>query len=290
MKKVVLLFLIVLIAGNVVAMEDPITVQANPGDNVRIYVWNTVNDSKTLLNWVEGVADEKGLFSKTFFSLHEPNPEFQIKTFAGTQLLKEETFNQQGILNPLFIDCAGGECTISIDTRPEVNQVEEEIAELFEEVTEEETGEEEPSMETETTDAEEADNLPLTGNSIFKTDEGDIRWSTISIIVGAFIILAILIGLKKRKKNPSKRKGKLSPEEQELEELEGKLKEKDEEIKKIKEAQARKQKITEAKVKLAREESELGNLKRETDPNVKKIEEAKAKLAEEDKELSSLKE
>ena len=57
MKKVLMLVFILILAGNVLAMDGPITVQTEPGNHVKIYTW--MPDGGPLLDLVEGDADEE---------------------------------------------------------------------------------------------------------------------------------------------------------------------------------------------------------------------------------------
>jgi len=304
--------------GSVVAMSEPITIVGDEGNNFRFYIRDP--DANTLLYFESEDFDEGGAFSKTFFTLNEPNPKYQVKIFSGGNLIADETFEGYGINNPLTIDCAGSGCSISAGT-PENTEDEEvvdgvasdegpSIKEIVDEEVLDETGgkgdkdnldenfEEDIIPETNMESAEnEPSKFPFTGMNIFDSEDGSTSWGYIiggifSFLLMIFVIVMMMHRGKKSKEEPTEDNSKkedikkdLDPEERELEELGKKIKKREEEIKKIKEKRVRHQKLIEAKEKLKQEESEINNLVSEDD----KVKEAKRKLQAREQVLENLK-
>jgi len=261
MKKVMIALIFLLVIGGVAAMEDSITVKTYPGNFVKLLAWPN-DGGRPPTPPLTGNADENGIFEKTFFSLSIPDVKYQVLILRNGEKIIDEKFPNQGIEDPLLIDCSDNiECSISIRNESEI----------------EETVIVEVVNETESTKNETIRNsITPTGNAIFTNEDGSLN--TISVVIGILIIIAILVViivvLKKRKKKtgdaPIQTRKVIVPRnddddnDDELDVVQKKLKEKDDEIKAIKERSMRTQKLEEAKRKLAEEEKELEALKNPT--------------------------
>jgi len=308
MKKVligVMLVFVLVMATNVLAMDDPITVQTDPGNHVKLYTW--MPDGGPLLNLKEGAADDEGIFRTTFFSLHEPDVKYQVRILNGLTLITEATFEGKGIDNPLLIDCLSGACVISIDTNiiVEEDSEEETIEETTEDALPEETSEEETIEEaseeelvedtveetteeavktTENKNALDSSGFSLTGNAIFTKDDGSLKVGFLSTVGFIFLVaMGLLMGLSRHHSHPEK-KG-LRYKEKELKKIEKEIKNKEIAIKNVREDNLRKRKIEDARHKLEEEEKELDALEEDSSG----LSEAKLKLSEKEDELKRLK-
>ncbi len=289
-----MLVFILILAGNVLAMDGPITVQTEPGNHVKIYTW--MPDGGPLLDLVEGDADEEGLFSTIFFALNEPTVKYQVRILSGLSPITEETFEGKGIENPLWIDCLSGECIMTIDTRvivkeePEETNSTEEIEEEINSTEENETNSTNETMEglpqeiTEEEITEDSSSFRITGNAILTKDDGSIRKSLIyGSILLFFLVMVFMIGMSHRK-NPEL-KG-MRYKEKELKKIEKEIKTKEKAIRNVKESNERKMKIEEAKNKLRDDEKELDSLEEDSSGLLQ----AKEKLYQKENELKELEE
>ncbi len=296
--------------GNVVAMSEPITILGDEGKNFRFYIREP--DTNILLYFESEDFDESEKFSKTFFTLREPNPKYQIKIFSGNNMIIDETFEGYGISNSLTIDCVGSDCSISAgtpenteegtvvdETVPDENASNDETS--IEEITNENSAvnteeENSPNTETELTEDEPSE-FPFTGMSIFNSEDGSTNWGYLIGGIFSFLLMVFIIVMmmhraryaktKITEDNPVNENTKkdLDPEEVELKELEEKIKKREGEIKRIKEKRMRHQKLIEAKTKLQKEEKEISQLV--GDDN--RIKEAKRKLQVREQILKNLK-
>ncbi|MFA4960390.1 MAG: hypothetical protein WC548_01885 [Candidatus Pacearchaeota archaeon] len=279
MKKKIVILLAVFLICYVVAMDDPITVKTTPGNQVKVYAWTA--GSGPLIVMKEGIADSNGLFNVTFFSLMESSAKFQvIITDSGKNKIRESKFDNKETDVPYLIDCVPIDCIISVYT-------EEAILNVTTNSTINSSNKSESLNDTEK--KQNVFNDIFNGKSIFTTEEGKINYMVIAICM--IILILILLGIyfiffknMKIKKDP---------EEKELEKIEHQVKEKEEELKKIKEINLRRLKIEEAKKKLASEEKQI-QIYRELNPEErmrrKRLEEAQRKLEEDERKIKELKE
>lgn len=251
-------FLVFVISLSLVAsMDSSITVKTNPGDHVKLYAWTS--GSGPLLVMKEGVAEE-GNFTVTFFSLSEERVDYQVIVLRGGEKVRDDEFEDYTTSERLLINCLPATCAISIYDGSEDFSENYQVSEGTPEADESE-------------EAEDSFNF---------FDDYILRniWiiGIVFFAVVLFVAIVFLVFFFRRKEKFYDR------EEKELEELQRKIKEKAEEIRKIKEDKFRKQRIYEAKRKLAEEEREIKELKE------KRINEAKKNLVEKEVELRRLKE
>ena len=92
MKRRIGVFILLLFASSFVfAMDDPILVKTSPGNYVKIYAWPS--SGGPLLNLGEGSVNNEGLFSHTFFSLHEPTIKYQVLIIKNGEKIIDESFD-----------------------------------------------------------------------------------------------------------------------------------------------------------------------------------------------------
>jgi len=300
-EKFIILLLVTFLTTNVMAMEGSVVVKTEPGYSVTLYIWPI--EMGPLVNNVKGMADENGYFSKTFYTLTETEIKINVLTFdEDFNQVNNVNFEKPDITQSILITCMPSgkdSCTIKsipIGTEPN-KEIEEEteevlVEEIIEETTEttvsNEEGEEVIITETDLEEPEKT--MPVTGKSIFHKSDGSTNW--FNLITGAviiFLFFTLLLGIsiqRRSKKVKTYKVPKASKSEDELEELERRITEKEEEIKSIKSARERRDKIIQAKLKLAQDEKELTSLKNE-DSN--RLKEAKEKLERKQKELEHLK-
>lgn len=248
MKKVILVFMFLILAGSVLAMSEPITVKTAPGDWVKVYAW-PVPVGK-LLNLDDGIADKHGYFNTTFFSLNVPDVKFTIFIIRNDEKIKEADFLNHDISKPLNVDCTGINC-ISIDSFGEDEVVETVIEETV-------VGGNNVSLN-------DSELVAFTGLAMFNNKDGSLGWG---YYVGGLIVVVIIFVLvfwiirskNKFRKLDSSAKVEISEEDRELDETERKVKETEAKIAKIKNEREKKKRIYEARAKLAREEAELREL------------------------------
>ena len=157
------MMVLMLVVGGVSAMNESITVQAEPGNYVDIRIWPT--EGGAMINNKGGLADDDGLFATTFFSLNEVNYKLQIFVTAGRDR-RDASFENQVIDNPLFVNCVG-ECVISVDARVVEEVV---VADVVEEV-ENISVVEEVVVEENVSDVEEV------GDAVADDDSGDSKFT-----------------------------------------------------------------------------------------------------------------
>jgi len=236
-------------------MEDSIVVKTSPENFVKLYAWP--NAGGLLLNGpLSGNANENGIFEKTFFSLNVPEIKYQVIILRNGEKIIDEKFPNQGIENPLLIDCSDNiDCSISI-----LNESYEEEPIVVE------------PIENETAINETAGYIQTapTGNAIFTNEDGSLN--ILSVVIGILIIIIILVLLimflkRKKKANPAEaittRKVTVpgNDDDDELAAIQRKVKEKAGEIQGIKSTTEKAQELEAAKRKLTQEERELEALK-----------------------------
>lgn len=239
MKKVMIVLMFLMLAGGVLAMSDPISVRSEAGNEIKIYVYPA--ETGPILNSAKGIADEDGIFGKTFFSLNVDSYKLRIIVIdPSDDKIRDDR------IEGLF-DTNG---SVSIDCVPSVCEVTDEV---FEEVAEVEE-----VVENETVVEGESDGSGLTGNAI-KDVVGSINW--VYSIGGLFVLLLLVVfvvGMMHRGKG--KGVEVLDDDEKELRDMESKVKETADKIQSVKEKKMRWGKIEAAKKKLAEEERELKEL------------------------------
>ena len=246
MKKRIGVFILLLFASSFVfAMDDPILVKTSPGNYVKIYAWPS--SGGPLLNLGEGSVNNEGLFSHTFFSLHEPTIKYQVLIIKNGEKIIDESFDNQGINNPLEIDCRSGDsCSISILDEGDILNVNE-------------TAPEEP-QETETASEEPQETL-VTGLAFYNKSDGTLNLIyPIGLVVVLLLSIVLFIFFKKKKRFGGVIPDKEDEDDKQLREVESRIKEKEKEINTIKYSELKKRKIKEAKNKLVQEEKELRDL------------------------------
>ena len=239
MKKVVFVLAFLMLANGVLAMDDPIGVGTESGNEVKIYVWPA--EVGQILDSRKGVVDENGIFEATFFSLNVPSYRLQIIVIdSDGEKIRDDKFAGMNTSGSVFIDCVPSVCEISV--REIVEEIENEtVVEVVENETSEEGG------------------FSLSGKAIFSNEDGSINWS---YSIGGFAVLLCLIvfifGILHHGK--AKRGDVLGDDEKELQYMEKKVRETEKKIRSVKEGKERKVKIENAKRKLAEEEAELKEL------------------------------
>lgn len=250
-----------MLASGVLAMDDPVSIKTQPGDWVKVYVWPVENGP--LLNMGDGIADENGTFSHTFFSLNVPNVKFTVFVIRNSEKIRDVDFLGHNISEPLNIDCTGTSCEI----------VEEIIIEESIEIEKIENNTLNESVIVD--DAEFVRSFKefiFTGKAIFSKEDGSVNWS---YSIGSFAILLCLIVFVFVFLHRGKAKvaDVMCEDEKELQYMEKKVKDTADKIKNIKEGKERKVKIESVKKKLAEEESELKRLEGgENDDKIEKQE------------------
>ena len=163
------MMVLMLVVGGVSAMNESITVQAEPGNYVDIRIWPT--EGGAMINNKGGLADDDGLFATTFFSLNEVNYKLQIVVTAGRDRVRDASFENQVIDNPLFVNCVG-ECVISVDARVVEEVVVADVVEEVENISVvEEVVVEEVVVEENVSDVEEV------GDAVADDDSGDSKFT-----------------------------------------------------------------------------------------------------------------
>jgi len=248
MKRVFVVLMFLMLAGSVLAMDNPVSVKTQPGDWVKVYVWPV--EIGPLLNMGDGIADENGTFETTFFSLNVPDVKFTVFVIRNQEKVRDADFLGHNISEPLNIDCRNVGC--------------EKVEEIVEEVVASVENESVVKNETVIVEDEEISvnkfrGFVLNGRAIFSKDDGSINWG---YSVGGFTILLLLavftfMILHHRK---GKKVNVMEEDEKELAYMEKKVRETADKIKSIKDEKIRREKIYEAKVKLAEEEKELKEL------------------------------
>ena len=195
------------------AMEDPVIVQTDPGNEVKVYAWP--NGGGPLINVNKGIVDDSGEFVSNFFSLVEPIVRFQVIIVQpnGKKII-DEKYDDYATNEAVIFDCTDDVACFKVDPS----------AEVVEEETEGESNEsiESGSDEVAEVAEEESEEAPITGNAILQNDERSFNflYPSIGVIVFAiFLLLGIVMSRGK--------KDKMDPEEKELRELESKVKAKE---------------------------------------------------------------
>ena len=245
MKKVMIWFVFLMMAGIVAAMEDPIKVKTGSGDSVIIHVW-PLGDGP-LLNTVEGIADSEGLFSHTFFSLSDPFVKYHVIIKRNNQNFRSGYFDYQSTNNPSEIDCNSGDsCSISIVNKSEIVEENETVEEVV------------VGNETIVENGEETPENLFTGFAFYNKSDGSLNIIyPIGLVVLLLFFILFFILFSKRGKSEGI---KFNREDKELRDIESKIEAKENEINVIKYSDLKKKKIQDAKRKLAEEEEELNEL------------------------------
>ena len=266
MKKsvVVLLLALVLMFSFVSAMKGPVTVYTEPGNRVKIYAWIPNEKGQALYELREGLADQAGIFSTTFFSLADETVKFQVRIMNGLIPIKDNVFENYGTLNALKVDCISENCLMSIDESwvapveevPIVNSAPTEETQVS---ADESAGESTETEETTKTQEASDDESFLAGLAVFTKEDGSRNWFGMSIfgVVLVLVIVAVFMFLH-RGRNGSMQM--MSNDERELQSTERRVKQIEDEVNNLKERKQIKAKIAAAKQKLLEEEKELKRL------------------------------
>jgi len=266
MKKTSVLlsaFIFVLIIVNVSAMDDPIRFKAQPGEEIRFFIWPA--EYGPAINLDRGFADEKGYFnSKTLFSLKENN--FTLQVYVFNEDGDERSygrFEEMNSLSPIFVDCFSSNCVLSFwevenESSPKGNLSDVVVAE---EVVENETIEDNQTVIVGNRAISDVRTwfVGFTGNAIFRNKDGSFNF-TYPIGAGIILILIFVSIFLMMHHGHGSGKEKLSDEDKELSEAEKKLKATEDKIKSIRDAEAKKKRLAEIKAKLAADERELQEL------------------------------
>lgn len=261
----VFLFLFV---GFVSSMEDPIVVEANPGDSVRIYVWPL--EYGPALNFASGDVDEDGVFMTTFFSLSTSDVKYQVYVYDSEgDKTHGETFTGYGIDEPLKIDCTFlDKCVMSSMTDVELaayvesdssvevlNESKEEVFEVVGDVNESSNV------------SEVVINNSVVVNEVssgfefsYLKNRGELFFYLVGGIL-TFIVFMVMYFKFETFRDYLTRLNYVS-EDGELARLEAEIKRKDDLIKKVKAEKYKKKKIKLAKAKLERENKILERMVR----------------------------
>jgi hypothetical protein len=250
MKKVLLVLMVLMLAGGVLAMSDPIVVKSEAGNEVKVYVRSL--DGGPFLNTDKGIADADGIFEAgPFFSLNQPLVNLRILVIEGSGEPLDEKIPNYNTNTSLNIDCTGSGCE-TVDVAFGVT--EEEVVVENETVAENETVIEDDS------DAEGGlGKLIVTGKAIFTNDDGSL--SLVYSIGGLVLLIAIIVFVFMMfHKGGHDGKPAMDDDEKELKDTEKKVKETEDKINSIKDKKNRSAKLEQAKIKLAEEERELRDL------------------------------
>lgn len=261
MRGLVVVVMFLMLAGGVLAMDNPIRVKAGAGEEVRLFIWPA--EYGPAINSDKGFANEDGFFaSKIFYSLNDNNFTLQLSVFdSDGDKSSSGRFEGMNSLSPIFIDCLASECKLSSW------EVGNETTENETVAVENETVENETVVEIETVIVEddvldiEDSKLGFTGKAIFLDEDGSIK---LGYPVGGLAIMLLfvlfVIGMMHHGK---KENVVVDDDDKELEYMEKKVKETEGKIKSIKDHDAKRRKLDEAKAKLASEEKELADLEKE---------------------------
>jgi hypothetical protein len=267
MKKMLIVFLFLILISGAFAMDYPIRVETASGNRVTVVVRDPDTGIKIGSYSDEGFADENGLFeTRIFYLLSQENAIYHVRTFSGLQLLQDKKFEDLGTEKPLLFNCVG-ECFAST-YEP---SVEEAVVEEVSENKSVEVVEVNEIVDLESFEGNNSVEEGFTGMTIFINEDGSFKWvfliGGIALLLFIFVVVFIVRYSRKIKAKRTVadygEKGKEIIEdvdEKELEDVEKKVKEKADEIKKIKEKKDKKMKIEQAKMKLAEEERELKEL------------------------------
>jgi len=284
MKKAVGMFLLVaiLLVGNisyVQAITSKVTVKVDIGTNVLIRVkdisTDAVLETPKITNYGTGVAI-------TEFTTSRPKVSLLVLLLEDGNVIYNDLLDSIKVEPEIMLDYRSDAPIQGIITEEEVvvEEVVEEVAVAEEEVVEETSTE----TSTETT-GENVDGI--TGNAIFYKADGTLNWFYV-VILGS-LTLVILFFLVKGAHSKRRKKKAMNPEEQELEDLQKKVREKGNEIRMIREEKNRKKRIQEAKKRLAEEEKILNNMGGQQNPATNaELQEAKKRLEQREKELAKL--
>jgi len=260
---VMLVLMFLMLVGVVSAMDDPVTIKTQPGDWVKVYARPAGGSS--LLGLGNGTADGNGTFSYTFFSLNVPSVDFTVFVIRGQEKIRDVDFFGHNISESLIIDCMNVGC--------------EKVFEIVEEVIEEVVVVEEEVI------VEESRGLIATGKAIFSRNDGSLN---LGYSIGGGAILLFMFVFVFMVLRRGKRKRGFDGDDKELKYMEKKVAETAEKIKNVKDGRNRRDKIYEAKIKLAEEERELQEL--EAGGNSRKIEEQEDKVEEAEDKVEKVKE
>jgi len=254
----VILFL--MLVSGALAMEDPIVVEANAGDLVKIYIWPA--EYGPALNIVEGVCDENGVFVTTFFSLNVEDVKYQVAVYDGDgDRTHSETFEDYGIASALKVDCTlDSKCLMSVMTDAEVlaitSAVEEVVINESVEVVDEVAEVVSISVENDSVEVVAFEENSQEEKSWFVgAMEGEFFLYLIGGVL-TFVVFMVMWFSFGRFRGWFTRLNYFS-EEGELARIEARIKRKEKLIDKIKKNDIRKEKIKAAKKKLKEEDEKL---------------------------------
>ena len=283
MKKgfVILLFL-VLISG-VSAMNGPIKIMTDPGNTVSVFIWTF--GGGPILNEDRGAVDSDGVFStKVFFSLNVPYKLNVVVRDSNGEIDEnfERDVTEVGFEDGMNVDCRSGDCIVSVGEPLVVEPVVEEevVNESEDSVVVNESND--SIVVDDVSDDVVVDDISLEGRALFFKEDGSINWFYSGagvVVLGLFLVFIFMMF-----RNGKPKKAVLDDDEKELEDMEGKVKETERKIQKVKDGKIKRRKIYEAKLKLAEEEKELSELEGDGNRIDEKVE-AQEKAVEDAEEM-----
>ncbi|MBT6690581.1 hypothetical protein HN903_01715 [archaeon] len=235
MRCVVFGVFVLMMMSGVFAMDEPIRVQADDGNEVKIYVWP--GEGGQVLNLDKGLVDDDGFFETTFFSLNVENYRLQIMVLDSGTKVRDSDFLNMKTDKPVFINCLSSECVVDVWKVENVSDVVKNESILIEG--------EEPEVESASS--------YLTGKVTDVKDSFSYWWY---FLVGALVMVGVFMMMKRGYKS----KGVVSDDDRELEYMEKRVNETEVKIGKIKAERDKLARIEAVKMKLKKEESELQEL------------------------------
>lgn len=270
MKVVFFAFLLLMLVGNVMAMDDPIRVKARVDEEVRVFLWPA--EYGPAINSDKGMTDSDGYFTtKIFFSLDSDNFTVQIAVFdSDGYKMGSGDFRGMNSLSPIFIDCGSRDCKLSSWVVEEEVENETVVVDNESVVVDNETVDADESIEENETvvvvenetvvEDEDEEMVSFTGNAIFKDEDGSFNWSySISggfILMFMFVFVFIMF-------HRAKKGGILNGDDKELKYMEKKMKVTEDKIKSLKDDDVKKRKLQESRSRLVADEKELAALESE---------------------------
>ena len=254
MKRLVFIFVFLMLFGGVLAMNNPIRVKSFEGYSVKVFVWPS--NYGPAVNSASGVVGEDGFFETTFFSLNEGNYWLQVSIFdlEGDKIRDFELKNMS-VDRQISLDCTSS-CFIFFEKviREDVI-INDNSGESVEKIVSGMTDVSEENESVVVVKEEEEDRgtlVYLTGKVVeVKESFGFWGYSIKGIVVLLLTIFGIFMLMRYGKNNENI----VSEDDKELEYMEKKVKETESKIGKIKNEKMKKIRIEKTKEKLIKEEA-----------------------------------
>ena len=266
-----------MLVSGVLALDGTIRVKTEPGNLVKVYAWTAGGGPLLDTSKHEGESVGNGIYETTF-DINVPFMKLQVMIFRDDLKVVDKYFDDYNTDMLLEINCSDYDCeTVFGSVIPE---------EVIESIGNESIGNEIVEIENESAMEDNSVEDGFTGMAMmFVKDDGSINW--VYSIGGGVIVLffVVFLFLMVHNARVGKKTVVLDDEEKELKSIEGKVKERAEEIKRMKDKKDQKANLEKAKKKLAEEDAELKNLAEE---RKMKLVKAKEHLAEEEAELKEL--